>query len=557
MSEAPSPLSHYFATNASPNPIEIATISKEIDQYTIAIEKIRLELQNLEAGRQKYEELLSPLRRKPLPPELLGEVFSFLIYPIFPELDEWDGFDAMVGYDVGRGRNALINLCLVCRAWRDAAYATPPLWSRLDLHWDSLDLEKVTQWLSRSRGVPKSLVIYPRDWQQELTDDHFTILEELLTAGPPLDRLDLRMLNGPEEDEAHLQRLVDLLKPVPDVKLPLPPWNSLRTFTLQFYGSYAQLSDVVIPHFPHLTSLHLRLPYFYEEDFWDDDDQSVPFDIPQDILEGLTKLTLSNCDWTGCTILALIRWCRNIETLTVRYFEGSWMNMDSPFLQDLSSTGVLLPAVQCLRLGNLRRDQSDILRFLRTPSLVELDLSFDLRDEDGNFEYPEDADYEYPNLESLESNILSLVKNPTSSDRDVDLRRLRLHDLFISASSLASILINLPSLSHLTLDEVWFDSTLFKQLEAAGTKCLPRLEVLELLNVPECFHIPDVYAFVASRRSFGQPGIAGMEGTVGLRELTMTVTPPPKDFGSGLRNADNVLRKQYKLTANLGYSRQD
>ncbi|RXW19776.1 hypothetical protein EST38_g6067 [Candolleomyces aberdarensis] len=553
MSEAPNPLSQYFATNSSPNPIELATIRKEIDQYDIAIGKIRLELRNLEAGRQRYEGLLSPLRRKPLPLEILGEVFSYLIYPLFSELDELHEFVGMVGYDVGSGRNALINLCLVCKAWRDAVYATPPLWSRVDIYWDSLDFEKVNQWLNRSRGVPKSLVIYPHDLSQELTDDHLTILEELLTAGPPLGRLDLRMSNGPEEDEAHLQRLADLLKPVLDVKFPPPPWNSLKSFTLQFSGSNAEISDVVIPRFPHLKSLHLRLPSFYDEDPWDDDHQSVPFDIPQDILEGLTNLTLSNCDWTGCTILALIRWCKNVKTLTVRHPSGWLINLDSPFLQGLTSTGIPLPAVQSLRLGNLCREQSDILRFLRTPSLVELDLSFDLLNADGNFEYPEEAEYQYPNLESLKSNILSLVKNPTSIDCDVDLRRLRLHNLYISANSLASILTSLPSLSHLTLDEVWFDSTLFKQLEAAGTKCLPRLEVLELLNVPECFHIPDVYAFVASRRSFGQPGITGMEGTAGLRELTMTVTPPPKDSGSGLRNAERVLREQYNLTANLGY----
>jgi hypothetical protein len=193
------------------------------------------------------------------------------------------------------------------------------------------------------------------------------------------------------------------------------------------------------------------------------------------------------------------------------------------------------------------------LRFLRTPSLVELDLTFSLIDEEGGYEYPDDPEYRYPNLESLESNIMSLVKN--STDRAVDLRHLRLRTLFISASSLASILINLPSVTHLTLDEVWFDSTLFKQLEAAGTRCLPRLEVLELLNVPPCFHIPDLYAFVASRKLFGDPDVAGMEGTAGLKELTMTVIPPFRDPGLGLRPADNVLRQHYDLTLNVGYAR--
>jgi hypothetical protein len=141
MPQASNPLLHHF--------VEIATIRKEIDQYNIAIEKLQRELRNLEDGQQRYEGLLSPQRHKPLPIELLGEVFAFDIYPLFRQLDE---IDDMVEYDVGRTRNTLVDLCLVCRAWRDAAYATPPFWSRLDSYWDSLDVEKVSQWFNHSRG---------------------------------------------------------------------------------------------------------------------------------------------------------------------------------------------------------------------------------------------------------------------------------------------------------------------------------------------------------------------------------------------------------------------
>ncbi|KAJ2919956.1 hypothetical protein MD484_g500, partial [Candolleomyces efflorescens] len=547
ISEAPHTLSHHSSSNTAQDSFESAVIRK--DQYDTVIERLPLESRNLEGERQRCERLL-PLGGKLLPVELLGEVFALIIYPLFDELDLSDR--DLVGYNVGRARNGLVDLCLVCRAWRDAAHATPSLWSRLDLYWGSLDVEKVCQWFKLARGAPLSLIIHTPDWfYDSLTEDHLNILEGLITEGPPLDRLELYLINAPGDDEGDgetaLQRLANLLERANGAKLETPPRDSLRSFGLQLHGGYAEASHVVIPNLPHLRNLHLRLPGFDEGD-WDEPGQPlVPFDISRSTLERLTELTLSYCDWTAPAILALVRWCTSVETMTVCFSSvwPAWVEVDEPFLQ------ALLPAVHSLRLLNLSRDLNDILRLIRAPSLVELDLTFDLRDSEGCYDYPDDPDYQYPNLESLESNIISLVKN---SDGTVDLRHLRLRTLFISSRSLISILTNLPSITHLTLDEVQFDSTLFKEIEAAGSNCLPHLEVLELLNVPSSFHIPDLYEFVASRKSFGQPDVAGMEGTNRLKELTITVIPPSKVSELGLLDADDALREHYYLTLYIGYA---
>jgi hypothetical protein len=62
------------------------------------------------------------------------------------------------------------------------------------------------------------------------------------------------------------------------------------------------------------------------------------------------------------------------------------------------------------------------------------------------------------------------------------LKRLHLHNLYISSKSLTTILQALPpSISPLTLDSVYSDSALFTRLEQGSDKSLllPKLQVLE------------------------------------------------------------------------------
>jgi hypothetical protein len=124
------------------------------------------------------------------------------------------------------------------------------------------------------------------------------------------------------------------------------------------------------------------------------------------------------------------------------------------------------------------------------PSLVELDMHFtpgvpyeDIIDE------LEDA----TTFEFLKTDLLFLVEQ---SGCEGTLRRLRLDTLYISSDTLASTLVNLPFLTHLTLNGVWFDSTMFSRLRAAGATCLPHLEVLELFKLQEPRYVKDAFLFI-------------------------------------------------------------
>jgi hypothetical protein len=97
---------------------------------------------------------------------------------------------------------------------------------------------------------------------------------------------------------------------------------------------------------------------------------------------------------------------------------------------------------------------------------------------------------------------------------------------------------------------------LFKRLEQASEKSalLPKLLVLELLNTKrEITHIPYIYAFVASRRLFGEFNVPGMEETVALKELRMSIVEKKKDNNKskdkgevevGAARADGLFMKE-------------
>lgn len=77
---------------------------------------------------------------------------------------------------------------------------------------------------------------------------------------------------------------------------------------------------------------------------------------------------------------------------------------------------------------------------------------------------------------------------------------------------------------------MYSDSTLFKRLEQVSEKSALLPKLLELLNTKrEITHILDIYAFVASRRLFGEFNVPGMEEAAALKELRMSIVEKKKD----------------------------
>jgi hypothetical protein len=128
------------------------------------------------------------------------------------------------------------------------------------------------------------------------------------------------------------------------------------------------------------------------------------------------------------------------------------------------------------------------------PSLAELDVHFT----HGVYEDIIDELQDATTFESLKADLLFLVEQ---SGCEGTLRRLRLDTLYISSDTLASTLVNLPFLTHLTLNGVWFDSTMFDRLRASGATCLPHLEVLELFKLQEPRYVKDAFLFIIATRN--------------------------------------------------------
>ncbi|KAJ7465915.1 hypothetical protein FB451DRAFT_1041076, partial [Mycena latifolia] len=108
-------------------------------------------LQSLNA----HKSIISPIRR--LPPEILGEIFSFSVYATyyFGDISEVSGPLA---------NQAPWVFTHVCRRWAAVALGTPMLWTMIFLDLDRLGergaVSMTKLWLARSRNLPLTLKIF-------------------------------------------------------------------------------------------------------------------------------------------------------------------------------------------------------------------------------------------------------------------------------------------------------------------------------------------------------------------------------------------------------------
>lgn len=103
---------HLYSTNAVPNLVEAASVHSSISTLQMNISTFKTQLQDLEDELHMHQGVVSSVRKMSM--DVLGEVFA----------------DALVGVLDDKGRRALIDLCLVCKTWRDAAQATHQLCER-------------------------------------------------------------------------------------------------------------------------------------------------------------------------------------------------------------------------------------------------------------------------------------------------------------------------------------------------------------------------------------------------------------------------------------------
>ncbi|KAJ2914142.1 hypothetical protein MD484_g6262, partial [Candolleomyces efflorescens] len=278
-------------------------------------------------------------------------------------------------------------------------------------------------------------------------------------------------------------------------------WHPLKSLTLKFGDEWSTSSDPLQSMFvhlpPHITSFELYLPSKWSNAFFvESDSDRAPLPLPQTLLEQLSSFTLG-CDWEGTRWLdATLTHCVNVETLTLDFMG---LSCDYSEAERTLSPKILLPKVQTLRLQNIYKPLAIPLFLLEAPGLVEFDI---------HFEPDEDSEEVY----WIESEpFFSFI---TRSNCEATFRKLNLRNAHITTSELGEFLLNIPSLTHLSLDNVVVETGASSiealiETEDDAEPPLPDLETLELLNLQPDFPSNQLLDFLESRIPYqienGQP----------------------------------------------------
>ncbi|KAF5335160.1 hypothetical protein D9611_010864 [Ephemerocybe angulata] len=462
-------LTHLLSGNYALEQQEVSSIRHEIqiiDKIKQAPSKLQHELEAHEFKLAEYRALLSPLRRSTIPPELLGEIFGLALEgPVSSTLD----------------LDVLIRLCLVCKAWRDVALATPSLWTYVDLkNLPTAPSEnKLKTWFLRSGSLPKRLYFDGTDSTGRCNQGE----EGCLLSSPDVVQF---FANGPTLDEVKLQCarsscLVNLLNLLKHEQNDSRPWDSLRSLKVGFYGwpiSSGPSKLALLYSLPPISTLSLNFPRHYVS--------LLGVLAPLPPFDGLKSLTLI-CDLPLSWALQSLKNGRNLTTLLLDYNErlryGGVVQHD-----EQGSNPVLLPRLKTLRLRRMINsgDDSLILRKIKTPSLQTLELTYKFNRWSEDMPSPAAR-----NKMELCQDIISLV---TGVDGALDLRNLSLERASIPSRGLHHILSALPSLTCFVLDSVETDFALLAEARAAES-LLPRLKSFEVIG-DIILNTEGIYAFL-------------------------------------------------------------
>ncbi|TEB08997.1 hypothetical protein FA13DRAFT_1722678 [Coprinellus micaceus] len=399
----------------------------------------------------------SPVNQLPL--EVLGQIFEASFAP------------GMSSECMRR----LFNMCLVCRTWREAALVHHRLWSSLEVktRFTPHVYDKVEAWFARAGTTPKSLVVrspyHQYCWVEEGPICGFTapgLLKQLL-EGSRLDHLTLSCPTSHWFDKSS-------------------PWGNLRSLRLVVNTQWEMDSepyeavDQIFHRLPPVKSLHLHVPgYKYHIPPSSPRADQRRLVIPQSALIRLTSLTL-DCDWHYDVVARILRPCANIQTLTIHLKSSSLGYSRYEFADDSTSEdGIILPKLKVLRLRQANPKALELLLRLETPTLAELDISFEV----AGFAWRTAGCSAY----HWEGYIGAYVSR---SSCEFTLHRFRLHAVTISSSTLEELLPSyFPWLRVLTLDCVNFEDRgilpALKGLVRPGELCealVPHLHTIDLIQ---------------------------------------------------------------------------
>ncbi|KAF6747428.1 hypothetical protein DFP72DRAFT_919813 [Ephemerocybe angulata] len=484
-----------------PPPLEVATMRQQIPPMMTEISELRSRLKELEGRVYRCRSATSPLRR--VPPEILGEIFQ----------------DAMGSAAITfKRKKDLTAILLVCKKWRDAAYLTGELWGCISLRLPrtrQMSYEKVSNWMGRSKGFPKTLQIeYNSGGCQAMGECELAApwLVKLLVDGPPLHRLEILFL------PSHcFQGLMDSVEDhVDGHDLTKSSWSQLQELKLQleiirpetFEMGGEDVSQSVFRHIPPLSSLSLFLgPKECSKSPW-----THHIYLPPTSLQTLTTFNL-DCGYDGPQIFVFLQHCKSLQTLylglELAYWTWNPENVNVPSLSGDPGC-IILPNLRTLTIGVSTVQTAEKLgKHLRIPSLLDLHVK----------QWGKTTDY---------SDIL-IALSPIWVQRTTIMRSLTLQGRTgygyskLSAKELTDILSRCGNITHFATS-FGFSAKDFLELQNLGDsmRLLPSLEHLEITHIRADFDLESFFQYIEHRRVV-QPNDDGQADR--LKMLTLSGHP--------------------------------
>lgn len=494
-------LSRLLSNSDPPQPAEAALIENVVQLMDETIEGLEAQLAKVKGERQQYRALLSPLRRMPV--EVLGEIFSYAV-------------EAAVTVRMGMKQAAV--LCMVCRTWRNAAYATHRIWSSFEIRledgmgeWDRVDM-----WIALSGAVPKKISVYSgddvcdRDDARGRTPQGCSLsgsrLVTLLTSSSvSIDTLTISCCGS-----VCMRGLCAAIESAEAG--PARPWDRTKSLKVQVRTHWSEEPfaddletlqddddaydpedfDTFFKSLPPVTSFHLDTP----PNFRSSHTPYIP--IPPSFLSHLTTLSLDN-DWNGEAVVRILQSCHQgaLEELILgcksEYVEHlSTCTGFDDWVEDICDNPdkmFVLPRLRSLRFRELHPYSFKIVYFFKAPSLAELEVGFADVEDTGAPSSSSDTNVFTVDCEDISADLPAFIE---TSGCQATLKRLlffggvklQMEDLKIWLSKKL-----LPSLSHLTFNGVYLPLEFMECLcdIRSWNLSLDHVKTIELLNLPtEC-----------------------------------------------------------------------
>ncbi|KAF6748522.1 hypothetical protein DFP72DRAFT_1049492 [Ephemerocybe angulata] len=363
-----------LSTNDMPSAIQTTTVLARLAALTKEVEDL--------------QRILSPLRRVPL--DIIGEILV----------------SAMEGIEMNlAGRERLLDLCLVCKAWRAAALQTHRLWGDVIVSATMLDKEAygpLGTWIRRAGSTFKNVTLFtgcqvaetpgcldigfddngtPKQasWEAGKCGGMHPAVVGLFVHGPVPDRMVFFC-----ESEDCVINLADRLK----------AFESHTNLLPQGSGGDAPMTTTSTSSWDILKSLHVRCSSEGRggikglsdnlsvalTDFLLHTDDDVAYytslQVPPTTLHNLTCFSIAIDSAPVEFYVDVLRHCTNLETLTIedpRELVWDFGNLSRPPLSPRSEdfAPAILPRLRTLVLTGAYVAELD---FIRTPGLVNLHL---------------------------------------------------------------------------------------------------------------------------------------------------------------------------------------